>query len=160
MALVHEVLYRSKQLSQVDFGEYTRSIVALLFQSYGTRSSPVSVRTEIKDVRLGIDVAVPCALLINELLSNALKHAFPEPRSAASAAGDQIVIQFAPRGDDYELVVADNGVGPPPSFDPTRASTLGLQLVATLVRQLEGSYEIRAEGGTAFRIRFPQSKRP
>ena len=101
------------------------------------------------EVRLPIDAAVPCGLLVNELVSNCLKHAFPDQRAGV------IRIELVPVGAGLRLSIADDGVGLPAGLDPASAETFGLQLVAMLVGQLRGTLTIERGGGTMFRVTFP-----
>ncbi|MEW5847389.1 MAG: PAS domain S-box protein [Myxococcota bacterium] len=153
MALVHEKLYQSRDLSRVDLNEYTRSLAALLFRSYGTDPARVSLRLEGEPILLTIDTAVPCGLILNELLSNCLKHAFPDGRN-----GTVTVRVGSPAGGRHQLEVRDDGVGLPPGFDVKKVESLGLQLVNTLVEQIHGHLEVDVAGGTAFRVRFSEVK--
>jgi PAS domain S-box-containing protein len=152
MALVHERLYQSADLSRVDLGEYVRSLTDLLCRSYHTRAAGVGIRAAVDDVSLGIDAAVPLGLAINELVSNCLKHAFPDGRRGE--------IQIEVRPDEaygYLLRVADDGVGFPRDVDFRATETLGMQLVCALTEQLGGTIELRSDGGTEFRILFAGS---
>jgi two-component sensor histidine kinase len=149
MALIHEKLYRSTNLSQIDFGEYLRSLVDSLARSYATNGH-VAVQVEAEDVWLGIYDAIPCGLIVNELVSNALKHAFPGNREG------QIRVAFSRKDNSYLLQVADDGVGFPAGLDFRATNSLGLQLVTTLVDQLEGQIELHRNGpGTLFLVSFP-----
>jgi PAS domain S-box-containing protein len=149
MALLHESLYQSESLSRVDFPAYVRQLAAYLFHSYGVRGEHVRLRTELEDLSLSMDAAMPCGLIINELLSNALKYAFPEGR-----AGEvRIALHGQGRG-RARLVVADNGVGMRKDVDWTTARTLGLRLVRTLAEQLDGELEIESRKGTEVRLTF------
>jgi two-component sensor histidine kinase len=149
MALAHEMLYRSRDLSTVDFAEYARSLVAHLSRSYGVRAGQIALRVQIDKVFLGLDVAVPLGLIVNELVTNSFKHAFPNERK-----GEIMLGLRAPSDTTYELTVADDGVGIPPGHDTN--GSLGLQLVHTLTEQLEGHLELQADVGTEFRIAFPR----
>ena len=152
MALVHEKLYQSPNLSRVDFNEYVGNLTALLFRSYGARVEPINLRTVIDNVFLTIDVAVPLGLIINELISNCLKYAFPAGR------GGEVRIELRPNDTNgNELVVADDGIGFPTHINFLETETLGMQLVRALTKQIGGSIELRARGGTEFRICFPGS---
>ncbi|HEX7974683.1 MAG TPA: GAF domain-containing protein [Anaerolineales bacterium] len=157
MALIHEKLYRSKDLAQIDFGEYIRSLAGYLFRTLGGDVRGVRLDLEAAEVFLGVDTAVPCGLVLNELLSNALKHAFPEaPGGSAPIGGPVIRILLQAEGAGrWVLTVADNGVGFPPGLDFTSAGSLGLQLVASLVEQLGGRLELDCQAGTTVRVRFP-----
>jgi len=151
MALVHEKLYQSTDLAQIDLGEYIRSLGDLLLKSFGDEHSPVTLSVRGATVLLSIDTAVPCGLIINELLSNALKHAFPETRTGT------VTVALSDCNDGWcEMIVRDDGVGFASGIDPSNVPTLGLQLVRGLVQQIEGLLEIDSGGnGATFRIRFP-----
>lgn len=151
MALVHEKLYQSTDLAQIDFGEYIRTLGELLVKSFAADPSPITLRVDGAQVFLSIDTAVPCGLVINELLSNALKHAFPEGR------GGTIRVELIDCGEgSCEVSVSDDGVGLPQEFDAASVTTLGLQLVRGLVQQIEGTLKISNEPGrTTITVRFP-----
>ncbi|HUL62358.1 MAG TPA: histidine kinase dimerization/phosphoacceptor domain -containing protein, partial [Methanocella sp.] len=149
MALIHEKLYQSRDIARIDFAEYVGSLTAYLARSYVTRPG-IAVDVDIAGVALGIDTAIPCGLIINELVSNALKYAFPDGR------GGKVRVGLARAGGRLALSVADDGAGLPPGLDFRNAPTLGLQLVNTLVDQLEGSVELDATGGTKFKITFAE----
>lgn len=151
MALVHERLYMSKDFTTIDLGEYIRDLAQYLFQSYASNGSQISLRLDAKEMSMDIDRAIPCGLIINELVSNALKHAFPGQRHG------EIVIRC---NDDERgritLVVADTGVGLPAGLDFRDIPSMGLQLVDLLVKQLRGSMNIDSrQNGTEFLIQFP-----
>ena len=153
MALVHELLYRSKDLANVNLGEYARDLTRQLLRSHGVDPSRVRVETRLVAVPLPIDVAVPCGLILNELVSNALKHAFPDGRHGS------IVIELR-RGEEFdELVVRDNGIGMPAGFDGLTGSTLGIHLVQTLAQQIDGRLSTHSNGGTEVRLDIPRKKR-
>ena len=147
MALVHEKLYRSTDFADINFAEYIRDIAAELIRVYSREG--VTITTDIQEIRLGVDVAIPCGLIINELVSNALKHAFPGGMSG--------IVSISMRRDSPEnivLKVEDNGVGIAEEFDPHRENTLGLTLVSILVQQIDGTIAIERSHGTCFTIRF------
>ena len=149
MALVHEQLYQSEDLARIDFGEYVRRLAAHLFRAYGIRSDGIKLTVDVVDTLLGIDQAVPCGLIINELLSNALKHAFP-PGPGPTA---EIAVSSGPdAASRLTLTVRDNGVGFPEALDFRATMSLGLQLVNTLVRQLGADITLDRSAGTEFRI--------
>jgi len=152
MALVHEKLYRSEDMAKVDFCEYIRGLSSHLFMSYGINSTSIKLDVDVKDVYLDINTSIPCGLIINELVSNSLKHAF------AGKKQGRIRIVLQPENEDkFKLVVSDNGVGLPRSLDVTRTESLGLQLVTMLVDQLQGSLSIDRNGGTSFEIIFQET---
>ncbi len=150
MALVHERLYRSSDLSRVDFAEYLRQLARELRHSYGVAAPDVRFVFNLTNVGLGIDVAIPCSMIVHELVSNALHHAFPGGRSGRIA----IDLVADPSG-QIHLGVADDGIGLPPADQPVRSGSLGLQLVSMMVEQIAGTLDIRRSPGAAFRIVFP-----
>jgi two-component sensor histidine kinase len=148
MALVHEALHQTKDFARIDGLRYVRDMVANLRNSYEQISS--GIRTEVlgESVQLMIEEAVPFGLLLNELVTNVYKHAFPGGRAG------ELRIELNREGNLVSLRVADNGVGLPPKLDLESPSTLGLQLVNMLVVQLEGELEVEREEGIAFSISF------
>lgn len=155
MALIHERLYRSGDLAHIDFKEYLQDLTNHLVQSYQAHIRGVVLQIMIGDVHLDIDTAIPCGLLITELVSNALKHAFP----IAGGHGGEICVQMC--GTDnkhYELVVQDDGIGFSERLDWRNTTSLGLQLVNSLTRQLSGTVDLEAHSGTRFTIRFSRIK--
>lgn len=148
MALVHEELYQSEDFSRVDFADYIRRLTSNLFHTYQTGPVPISLAVDVEDVYLTVDAAIPCGLIINELVSNALKHAFH------GREGGVITISLQHNGPMFSLTVSDNGTGLPLSVDPATAETLGLQLVSTLTRQLGGVLVVYREEGTRFEVQF------
>jgi PAS domain S-box-containing protein len=153
MALVHEKLYQSQSLSELDFATYAESLTDSLLHAYGTDPAIVRVRLDMEPVRLDINQAIPCALILNELVANALKYAFPGGRH-----GEIRLRLRAEAGDAICLMVGDNGVGMPVNLDPLNVHTLGLQLVTTLVSQLRATLEVRRTHGTGYAITFIAAK--
>ena len=152
MALLHEVLYRSGNLARINFAAYVEDLCRQLLRSFGPTVARVKLETRIAPIGLPLEQAVPCGLIINELVSNALKHAFPDERSG------RITVQLDPAmGQVFVLRVSDDGVGLPPDLDPERTSTLGLQLVFNLTGQLHGHLTVDRpdDGGAAFSVFFP-----
>jgi PAS domain S-box-containing protein len=152
MSLVHERLYQSQDLARVDFAEYMRSLANHLFRSYGINTNVIQLKINSDDVFLGVDTAIPCGLIINELVSNSLKHAFPDGREG------EVRIELRADDGQFMLMVSDNGVGFPQDLDFRDTGSLGLQLVNTLVEQIEGTIELDRSDGTAFRIAFAELK--
>lgn len=151
MALIHERLYRSEELSRVDFHEYLRSLVNELYRAYGMGSGKVKLQIDAKHTFLPINLAIPCGLIANELVSNALKHAFP-PEDEKEGL---ITIILDADGDTITLSVIDNGTGMPDGFDMGKTDSLGLNLVSMLVEdQLQGVLHIEDNDGTRFVIQF------
>ena len=152
IALVHEKLYRSDNLAEIDFAQYISSLAASLLSSYRTSSTHIVLKTKIDSISLDIDRAIPCGLILNELISNSLKYAFPD-----NCAG-QIQVELRAASEDLvQLTVSDNGVGIPPQFDLSQTESLGLQLVQDFVNQLEGTVSIERQQGTIVEISFPCS---
>ncbi|MBI4699132.1 MAG: PAS domain-containing protein [Nitrospirae bacterium] len=149
MALIHDKLYRSNDLARIDFNYYLDGMIDNMITSYGLKSREIALEKNVEDITLGIDVAIPCGLIVNELVSNALKHAFPGNRKGAIKVALHINKQ-----DDIELSVRDDGIGIPEDFDFTHTGTLGMNLVNSLTKQLQGKIELHREKGTEFRIIF------
>ena len=153
MSLVHEKLYRSESLARIHFQEYIQSLISHLRTSFG---SP-GIRCEVAalGVEMPLDLAVPCGMIINELVTNALKYAFPQEIPGPSDKDDRILVAMGHDGGTFSLSVADNGVGLPPGFDLSTVKTLGLVLVRMLGQhQLAGRYEVDQVGGTRFKLTF------
>ncbi len=150
MASVHETLYSTESLSFIDFETYTSKLVRTVFQTYGHSSGQIKLKIEAEDIKFGIEQATPLGLLINELVSNSMKHAFPENRSG------EIAIKIKKTGGDVvELVIGDNGIGLPEDFDWRNTGTLGFKLVTILAEnQLDGKINLNRDNGTRFTIRF------
>jgi two-component sensor histidine kinase len=149
MALVHEQLYQTEDLARVNVAKYVRSLASYLFRSHGLGADEIKLEIDVAELSLGVNIAVPCGLIINELFSNTLKHAFP------GDAKGKIHISFSIGSDGrYTLVVGDNGIGLPAAFDIRQTRSLGLRLVYTLVDQLEGTIQLDRSEGTQFQIVF------
>lgn len=150
MALAHEKLYKSKSLSQIDMKDYVNDLASLMMVSYSIKSDRVQLHCDIQDVKLLIDIAIPCGLLITELLSNSFKYAFPNNRT-----GRVDIRMHSNDLNNIELIVSDNGVGLPDGFDLTESPTLGVQLITQIVQhQLLGSYKINSDNGLRWIINF------
>jgi len=149
IALIHEKLYQSKDYAHIQFADYARSLAANVFHTLGISQSAITLELAIEPIPLSIDRAIPCGLLINELITNALKHAFPGDRSGT------VRVSLARAGDLLRLEVRDNGVGLPDTWDAYTASSMGLQLIVTLTEQLGGTLAVDGHGGASFQVRFP-----
>jgi PAS domain S-box-containing protein len=154
MALVHETLYGSKNLSRIDFSEYAKALATDILSSYGNSKRPtgsVQLKSDLEPVIMSIDLAVPCGLILNELISNAFKHGF------ANAKDGEITVALLANSDGKcVLRVDDNGAGIPADFDVNTRKSLGLRLVRSLTKQIRGSFElVRTEPGTSARVQFP-----
>jgi two-component sensor histidine kinase len=149
MALAHEQLYQSKSLADISLREYVHSLVSHMRQVNMLPESRIECEVLVADVTVDIEKVVPCGLLITELFSNAIKHAFPDGRRG------MVRIEISSRQRDVKLSVADDGVGLPAGFDYRHTQTLGLQLVCALVAQLDGDISLVDGAGTRFDIIFP-----
>lgn len=154
MALIHETLYQSDDFTNIQTGDYIKNLAVNLFSTSGGTPNRVKLLTDIEDVAMGVDTAIPCGLVINELLTNSLKHAFPDGKTG------EVKITFNRLADadiEYQLNISDNGIGLPADLDINTTKSLGLHLVTNLAeRQLRGKIEVLREGGTEFRIRFKE----
>ncbi|MGE5458128.1 MAG: PAS domain S-box protein, partial [Methanococcaceae archaeon] len=151
MAIIHERLYQSKDLSRIDFSDYINELGSYLFRTY--TAAAIRFNISVDNIFLSIDTAIPCGLIINELISNALKYAFPERTDGT------IKVIFRQQSGLNILEVSDNGVGFPPAIDFRNTNSLGLQLVNNLTEQLNGTIELKAHSGTTFVITFPEGEK-
>lgn len=154
IALLHEKLYQSEDLASIDFSAYVRDLAQKLMISYKTGVSDVHVHVRIEQVRLSLDSAIPCGLIMNELVSNSLKHAFRPSAKRAQVENEIDILLRRWQDGGLELVVSDNGIGGSPSWPPIGKESVGLHLVNILARQLCAEVEVRTENGTQFAIRF------
>ncbi len=150
MALVHEKLYNAQDLSQIDFSNYIPDLVNQIYQTYEVQREKISSKIQTNNISMGIDIAVPCGLIINELVTNAFKYAFPGEQRG------EISIALSHSNNDYSLEVSDNGVGLPMDIDFQTISSFGLYLVNLLTQQLKGTIEIDRSKGTSIKITFPK----
>ncbi|MDY7022534.1 MAG: sensor histidine kinase, partial [Cyanobacteriota bacterium] len=151
MALIHEKLYQSTGLNTVDFGDYIQDLVSQLMESYDQSSDLIELELDTDSILLNIETAHPCALIVNELVSNAFKHAFPDNRS-----GKIWVELHQNLEQDVILTIRDNGIGFPENFDFRSVDSLGMELISTLVDQLEGNLEMIQDRGTTFCLTFKE----
>jgi two-component sensor histidine kinase len=154
MALIHQTLYQSKDFAGVDFGTFIDTLIPTLISSYGADSSRIRLSIKADDVQLPLNVAVPAGLLVNELISNALKHAFPGERVGEVAVTLRSNADRGGAANSVVLTVSDNGIGIPEELNLRRTETLGLQLVSLLTDQLHGKLEIQRRDPTQFVIEF------
>lgn len=151
MALIHEKLYQTGDLTRINLSEYANELIGDLFRSYSVNTHLVKYQIESKNILLDINTAIPCGLIINELVTNSIKHAFPDNRSG------EIKIDIQCQDGNCILKIADNGIGFPDDLDINDVKTLGLQLVTSLTKQLDGTIKLDREGGTCFTIKFNES---
>ncbi|MFN6530423.1 PAS domain S-box protein [Nostoc sp. ChiSLP03a] len=151
MALVHEKLYQSQDLARINFGEYIRDLVASLFTAYEVNEDAIALTINTEDcIFLGLDTAIPCSLIIHELVSNSLKYAFTKGSSGAINIEIKKIINH-----NLMLIVRDNGIGLPPNFDFKKLASLGWELVDALTHQLAGNLNITGSTGVEFQVKFP-----
>ena len=153
MALVHEKLYQTRDVSAIDFEDYIKAIVAEIISLYRVDTRVITTEISIENVELDLEMAIPCGLLINELLTNAFKYAFPDNRNG------RLLIRFTRVEGIYTLTIKDNGVGLPAGFAERESSTLGLELVNVLAGQLGGSLRITSDHGTEATVTFKARRR-
>jgi len=146
MALVHEKLYQSEDFSSINFTEYIKELIQNI---HHPERHDIIISLDLEDVIIDINKAIPCGLIVNELITNAFKHAFPEDHK-----GEIKISMLIHDDDSYKLIVSDDGIGLPKSLDWKETSSLGLQLVNGLVRQLQGKIDVDSEGGAKFTIIF------
>lgn len=149
MSMIHEMLYQSPDLKSVRLTDYLRSMTARLFNAYRKVDAEIALELALEDISLDVDTLIPLGLIVNELVSNALKYAFPEGRGRLL-----ITLKHAPDGEGVVLSVKDNGVGLGPEFKLDGTSTLGMRIVSSLSKQIQGRVQINQDGGTEFRIEF------
>ncbi len=150
MAMVHEKLYQSPSFTLIDFKDYVEKLVSDIVFSYGV-SSKINIDLDIEDIHMGIDTAIPCGLIINELVTNSVKYAFPNPDNKGI-----LKVKLKSLKDQMELVIADDGRGLPEDLDISQLETLGLQLVTNLVTQIDGKITLDTSNGTKFTIVFKE----
>ena len=149
MALVHESLYSSENLARIDFAEYARSLAADILASVQSPDAPVRLKTDLEPLIMSVDLALPCGLILNELISNACKHGFPNGTGEV-----KLTLRNKPGG-RCSLLVEDNGQGIPSDLDLNTSKSLGLRLVRLLANQIHGSFEVRrSDPGTAAHLDF------
>ena len=153
MALIHEMLYRSESLSRIDFGAYVSNLLDSLHSSIDFSRGRIAYRKELEEVHLDVQTAIPCGFIVNELVSNALKHAFPGERRGEIHVSLQCLEDGA-----IHLTVRDDGVGLSPGFDIRKENSMGMQLVTMLTDQIDGMIEVDCSRGTKFRLAFRDLK--
>ncbi len=152
MSMIYERLYQSKDLTHINFKEYVENFVNNLFYFYGAEIGVIEPIIDVEDIEIGLDTAIPLGLIINELVTNSLKHAFPEGRKG------KIEVSLKQADNKFILKISDNGVGMPGGIEFEKTNSLGLQLVDSLVKQLDGTLKMTGENGVEFRIFFTELK--
>jgi two-component sensor histidine kinase len=157
VALIHELLYHGNNIAQINFSEYIYKLTNNLLSSMGVLPGKHSILIDNSNVNMSIDIAIPCGLIINELFTNTIKHAFPGGKK-----GDIYIklVQHESKNNidpgNYELIIKDNGIGLPEGFEmDSNITTLGMRIVYSLIRQLNGKVEINNSNGAEFKITFP-----
>ncbi|MGZ7044542.1 MAG: sensor histidine kinase, partial [Methanobacterium sp.] len=149
MAFIHEQSYQSSNFSSIEFSDYIHNLVTYLIHYYVIDQNAIKLKMDVDNVSMDLNTSIPCGLIVNELVSNSLKHAFPGNREG------EIYIDLHLRNDhQYSLIVADNGIGLPEGFDFENPNALGLQLVNGLVSQLDGTLKLDTNYGTKFEVIF------
>lgn len=148
MALIHERLYRSIDMKSIDFADYIRSLTRDLFKTYSTQLGKIKLKMDVENVEIDIDNVVPLGLIINEMVTNSLKYAFPDDKDGS------ISINFHKKKDEYQLEVSDDGIGIDPEFELEKSDSLGMMLINSLTHQIGGELELERSPGTTFRIKF------
>ena len=150
MTMIHEMLQKSDDITRLGSAGYIRNFVSALFRNYKADTQAISLQYDIQDISLDVDTMIPLGLIINELVSNALKYAFPDGSKGT------LSISLKEKEKNYELVIKDSGMGIPEDFDPKKAKSLGLLIVNSLVSQINGTLEQSNRDGAEFRIVFTE----
>ncbi len=150
MALIHERLYQSTDLKRIDFGDYITSLATELFHTYVSDRNLIELKINVEDILLDINTSIPLGLIVNELITNSIKHGFPNGRKG------KINIDFYLKNDHYEFAVKDNGIGFPEDINFQNTNSLGLQIVNSLTEQIDGEIELNKGNGTEFKITFKE----
>lgn len=152
MALIHERLYQTNDLKEIDFGDYIQRLSRELIQTYDAELGRIDLRIDVENILLEINTAIPLGLISNELITNSLKHAFPNGKSG------EILVKFHSKNDEYEFTVKDDGIGFPEDLDYENSDSLGLQIVNNLTDQIDGEIILKRSPGTEFKINFQELK--
>jgi len=151
MAMVHEKLYQSPSLTKIDLKDYVEALVANIFFTYGVNHQNIKSRIDVENIEIGIDTAIPCGLIINEIVTNSVKHAFPENTG-------NIIVKISSKEEDIKLIISDDGRGLPENLDYEKTDSLGLKLVKNLVDQIDGQMKLDRNNGTSIEIIFHELK--
>lgn len=161
--MIHEKLYQSNNLQKIDFESYLSNIMVNLFQTYAVDQDKIKYEIKCDDIKLNIETSVPCGLIITELVTNSIKHAFPSTENEKSFCfrnnpGHKISVSMYLKNDYINLIIKDNGIGFPNDLDFNNTESLGLELVNLLVNQLDGIINLERKEGTEFIIKFKELK--
>ena len=159
MALIHEHLYESEDLTKIEISSYIKTLAFTLHETYDQKDFNVEINVDIDDVYLGIDVAIPCGLIVNELISNSLQHAFQNTNDNLNNDHKNLIninMFIDKPNEHYVLIYSDNGKGISEDIDVKTTNTLGLQLVYGLTQQIKGNIELNRSVGTKFTISFKE----
>jgi PAS domain S-box-containing protein len=155
MAIIHQKLYSSSDLKHIDFDDYIKTLARDIFDVYVQNPSEINMFFDVEDIKLDINTSIPLGLILNELLTNTLKYAFPNNELGGSKNLDgKVTVQLHRKDEGYRLIVEDNGVGLPEDFDLENSSSLGIQLINTLTQQIDGHVSYCSDNGTRFIIDF------
>jgi two-component sensor histidine kinase len=167
MAMVHEQLYQTRDLAHIEFGRYVEQLTKELFYTFGSRAMGIELKSDIPSLMLDVNTAIPCGLIVNELVTNAVKHGFPETKSGpkpSRPAKKRIWIRMSQLKNGFlKLTVKDNGIGIPVHFNIRKTESLGMKIVTALVDQMVGKITLDGRKGTAFSVTFqkdPPQERP
>ena len=161
MALIHEHLYESEDLTKIEIDSYIKTLAFTLHEAYDQKDLNVVINVDIENVYLGIDVAIPCGLIVNELISNSLQHAFQNTNDNLNNDNKNLIYinMFIDKPNEhYVLIYSDNGKGISEDIDVKTTNTLGLQLIYGLTQQIKGNIELNRSVGTKFTISFKDRK--
>ncbi|MBP2045395.1 PAS domain-containing sensor histidine kinase [Methanobacterium aggregans] len=148
LAIIHEKLYRSEDLKKIKINEYIESLVSSLYHSYTLDYNRIKVRVDVENLEFDADTSIPIGLIINELFTNAMKHAFPGNKTG------QVTVELHSENDEFKLEVSDDGTGFPEDLDYKNVDSLGLRLVKSLTEQIDGKLELEHGKGTHFTVTF------
>jgi len=148
--MIHEKLYQSNDFTNIKFDDYIERLISELFYSYNINQDQIKPVLNVEEVLLNIETGIPCGLIISELVSNSLKHAFPQGREG------ELQISLQTYDNKYELIISDDGVGFPEDLDYMNTESLGLQLVNNLINQIDGDIQLNKIHGTEFIITFKE----
>jgi two-component sensor histidine kinase len=150
MSFIHESLYMNNDFSSINFNDYILNLINNLVHSYQIFDNQVNVKTELEIITLGLDQSISCGLLINDIISNAFKHAFPDKNKS----DNELIITASESNNNVQILIADNGIGLKEGMIPEENNSLGIQLIYTLIEQLDGNIQLSGENGTKYLITF------